>query len=302
MKDKLPEGFSSPTALPTDQGRPEWQKENRAWWEANPMRYDWKHGLGVSEFSSEFYQEIDRRFFEDAARYMPARSRPFDAIIPFDRLPLWDVLEIGVGSGSHAQLLAPHCRTYTGIDLTEYAVSSTCTRFQVLQLAGNILRMDAEQMTLPDASFDYIWTWGVIHHSADTGRVLGEMHRVLRPGGRATVMVYHRSLLYAYVYAGLFRGILAGGLLRHTLHELLQLNTDGAIARFYRRNEWRRLIEARGFVIEDERVMGQKSEVVLWPAGRIKNRFMKVVPDALSRFVTNTCRQGSFLVTTIRKP
>lgn len=266
------------------------------------MRYDWNDRLGVAEFSREFYQEIDRRFFADAAHYMPPIERPFDAIVPFRRLPEWDVLEIGVGSGSHAQLLAPHCRTYTGIDLTDYAVTSTRARLALFGLPGSVERMDAEQMRFADGSFDYIWTWGVIHHSANTDRVLAEMHRVLRPGGTATVMVYHRSALYTLVYAALLRGILGGGFRRHSLHELLQLNTDGAIARFYRRGEWRTLVEARGFVLDDEWVMGQKSEVLLLPAGRVKDWLMKSVPDQLTRFITNACRQGSFLITTIRKP
>ena len=301
MKDKLPEGFSSPTALPTEQGQSEWQRENRAWWEAHPMRYDWKDRLGVAEFSRQFYQEIDRRFFDDAAHYMPAGTRPFDVIVPFDRLPEWDVLEIGVGSGSHGQLLAPHCRSYTGIDLTDYAISSTTRRFELFGIGGRILRMDAEHMDLPDDSFDYVWTWGVIHHSADTGRVLSEMRRVLRPGGRATVMVYHRSFVYTFIYTALLRGILGGGFRRHSLHELLQLNTDGAIARFYRPGEWRSLVERCGFVVEGEWVMGQKSEVLLLPAGRVKHLAMRWVPDWLTRVVTNTWRQGSFLITTIRK-
>ena len=38
-------------------------KENRSWWERNPMRYDWNEALQYKEFSKEFYQEIDRRFF-----------------------------------------------------------------------------------------------------------------------------------------------------------------------------------------------------------------------------------------------
>ena len=302
MKDKLPEGFSSPTALPTEQGQSEWQRENRAWWEAHPMRYDWKDRLGVAEFSREFYQEIDRRFFDDAAHYMPAGTRPFDVIVPFDRLPEWDVLEIGVGSGSHAQLLSPHCRTYTGIDLTDYAVTSTRTRLALFVLPGRVERIDAERMPFANEMFDYIWTWGVIHHSANTDQVLREMHRVLRPGGRATVMVYHRSALYTLVYAALLRGIVGGGFRRHSLHELLQLNTDGAIARFYRCREWRALVEARGFVVDDQRIMGQKSEVLLLPAGRVKDWLMMRVPDAATRLITNVCGQGSFLITTIRKP
>lgn len=302
MKDQLPEGFTSPITLPTEQVRPSWQQANRQWWEANPMRYDWNRTLGVVEFSKEYYQEIDRRFFADAERYLPSRKRPFDALIPFDRLPQCDVLEIGVGCGSHAQLLAPHCRSYTGIDLTDYAVASTTHRFEAFGIRGQIRQMDAEQMSLPDSGFDYIWSWGVIHHSADTGRVLGEMRRVLRPGGTATVMVYHRSPLYTYIYAGLLRGVLAGGLLRYSLHELLQLNTDGAIARFYRRPEWRDLVTRQGLVVAHEQVVGQKSEILLLPSGPVKDRLMDWVPDAVARFVTNTCRQGSLLITTLRKP
>jgi ubiquinone/menaquinone biosynthesis C-methylase UbiE len=168
-------------------------------------------------------------------------------------------------------------------------------------LTGRIERMDAEHMSFPDASFDYIWTWGVIHHSADTSRVLREMRRVLRPGGRATVMVYHRSWFYTYVYIALLRGIVLGGFLKYSLHELLQLNTDGAIARFYRRDEWRALVESCGLAIETERIMGQKSEVILLPAGVLKAFVTRVVPDGLTRLLTNGCRQGGFLITTIVK-
>lgn len=301
MKQQLPPGYSSPTELPTEERRADWQQRNRAWWDAHPMRYDWREALGLPEFSLAFYREIDRRFFEDAEKYLPARARPFDRLIPFEQLGQWRVLEIGVGSGSHAQLIAPFCRSYTGIDLTEYAVVSTSRRFKAFEIDGRILRMDAEQLAFAGASFDFIWTWGVIHHSADTARVLREMHRVLRPGGLATVMVYHRSFWYAYVYAALCRGILLGGFIRHSLHELLQLHTDGAIARFYRSAEWRRLVHAAGFSIARQQILGQKSEVILLPPGRLKAAVTRLVPDAAARFVTGSLRQGSFLVTTLRK-
>ena len=302
MKERLPSGYGSPTSLPDDKQRAEWQRENRVWWEANPMRYDWKQSVGHPEFSREFYQEIDRRFFDDAARYMPPRERPFDTLVPFDRLPNWDVLEIGVGNGSHAQLLAPHCRSYTGIDLTEYAAISTRRRFNQFRVPGRVVRMDAEQMAFGDERFDFIWTWGVIHHSADTGRVLSEMRRMLRPGGSAIVMVYHRSWWYQYVYAALCRGILMGGFRRHSLHELLQLHTDGAIARFYKPDEWGRLVSASGLEMDGYEIFGQKSEVLLLPPGALKDFLTRVIPDASTRVVTSSLRQGSFLVSRLRKP
>jgi SAM-dependent methyltransferase len=300
---KLPDGFGSPTALPNEQKQTEWQQSNRAWWESNPMRYDWNEQIQLPEFSREFYQEIDKRFFYDSSRYMPPKKRPFDEIVPFDQLPQWDVLEIGVGSGSHGQLMAPHCKSYTGIDLTEYAAANTRRRFEVFSLKGDIRQMDAEQMQFADNSFDFIWTWGVIHHSANTGRILAEMKRVLRPGGRAAIMVYHRSFLYLYIVTALCRGVLCGGFVKtRSLHGLVQCHTDGAIARFYRPSEWRTLIDSNGFVLEGELIKGQKSEVLPLPAGRFKDFLMKVAPNAPARFITNTCRQGSFLITLIRKP
>jgi hypothetical protein len=48
------------------------------------MRYDWRDHLDAQEFSAEFYGEIDRRFFADAAHYLPPITRPFDRLIPFE--------------------------------------------------------------------------------------------------------------------------------------------------------------------------------------------------------------------------
>src|SRR5262249_14724445 len=135
--NKLSAKLSHPIAQAAAEERSEWQRRNRSWWESNPMRYDWRDQIAAPEFSREFFAEIDRRQCLEAARFMPPRRRPFDELIPFDRLSGWDVLEIGVGNGTHAQLIAPHCRSYTGIDLTSYAVESTRRRFELFGLKGS---------------------------------------------------------------------------------------------------------------------------------------------------------------------
>ena len=157
-------------------------------------------------------------------------------------------------------------------------------------------------MDFPDASFDFIWTWGVIHHSANTGRILSEMHRVLRPGGRAIVMVYHRSFFYYYIFNALFRGVFAGGFLKcRSIHELVQNHIDGALARFYKRSEWGELVEQNGFKVQNSTVMGQKSELFPLPVGRFKDAVMAATPNAVCRFLTNTLGQGTFLITTLTR-
>src|SRR5262249_50194900 len=120
IKSSVPEGFAHATALPSSAEQQQlWQEANRAWWQRNPMRYDWSQGIGYSEFTRHFYEEIDRRFFSDAFEYIPWATIPFDRFIKFEELRGKDVLEIGVGSGSHAGLLARYARSFTGIDITD---------------------------------------------------------------------------------------------------------------------------------------------------------------------------------------
>ena len=305
LKEQTPEGFNHPTALPQDSTQARaWQEANRAWWESHPMRYDFGARLDAAEFSREFYEEIDHRFFSDVRQYMPWRQVPFDALIDFAALGGQDVLEIGVGNGSHAQLLAGHARSYHGIDLTNYAVRSTTARLRHCDLTGptvSIKQMDAEQMEFAAESFDFIWTWGVIHHSANTRQVLSEMQRVLRPGGRAVTMVYHRNFWNYYIYAGLFGGLLKGHLWQTgSLHQTRQHETDGALARFYSIPEWQALA-AEFFTVERVAIYGSKPELVPLPRGRVKDGVLRLIPDSLGRFMTNRCRLGTFLVSILRK-
>jgi SAM-dependent methyltransferase len=293
----VPIGFDSPTALPpTAKQAALWQEHNQSWWQTNPMRYDLTQQLGIQDFSPAFYEEIDRRFFRDAEEYVPARKLPFDRLIPFEQLPRWDVLEIGVGSGSHAGLIAPYARSFTGIDITEYAVTSTSERLRQAGLSSRILCMDAERMDFPDQSFDFIWSWGVIHHSADTHRVVSEMRRVLRPGGQAVIMVYNRNWWNSYIMSGLGHGLLRGMWLRtRSLHQIMQLTTDGGLARFYTCSEWKALV-ADYFTVQKLEVLGSKSHLVPLPACRLKTLGLRLLPGRLARLLTHDLRMGYFLV------
>ena len=116
------DGLASPTQRPpTEDVRRRWQEANRNWWSSTPMRYDWREDIHHPIHSREYFEEIDRRFFESARHYMPHREIPFEAEIPFGQLADLDVLEIGVGQGSHACLIAKRAKSFTGIDLTKFS-------------------------------------------------------------------------------------------------------------------------------------------------------------------------------------
>jgi SAM-dependent methyltransferase len=183
------------------------------------MRYDWHEKITPQPGSRTYFEVIDRRF-ASAASYLPRDSA------------LWSGLTCRADHGQR--------QFVTGIDLTEAAAEMTKKRFEQFGIPGAVMQMDAEEMSFADGSFDFIWSWGVIHHSAYTRRLLKAMHRVLRPGGTATVMVYHRNWWNFAVVYGLLKGMGQGQLRKHqSLHGVAQVATDGAIARYYRVNEWR---------------------------------------------------------------
>ncbi|HIJ83198.1 MAG: hypothetical protein HW380_2852 [Magnetococcales bacterium] len=298
MDNSYLEDFDSPISLPMSQEqRSRWQEANRDWWENNPMQYDWKDGIKYEKFSVEYFQEIDKRFFYATKPIMPWKEKPFDNLIPFADLKDKQCLEIGVGCGTHAQLIAGHAMGFTGIDLTQHAVQCTGAR---MKLSGfdhaRIFRMDAERMDFPDHSFDFVWSWGVIHHSADTQQVLSEIKRVLKPGGTAIIMVYHRNFWNYYIVTGLILGIIKGGFFRtRSLTQIQQYATDGALARHYTISEWLSLAKP-WFIVEKIQIFGLKAQLLPIPGGKIKNAILKVVPDRVARFLVHNGKMGTFLV------
>lgn len=135
--------------------------------------------------AQERYAEVSRSRYElepyliGFARFPEARDK--------------DVLEIGVGMGSdHQKLAEASPRSLHGIDLTERALEHTRQRFLAFGLSSSLSTGNAEKLAFSDDSFDFVYSWGVIHHSPDTPQAAREILRVLRPGGVARVMIYHR--------------------------------------------------------------------------------------------------------------
>lgn len=145
--------------------------ENRdvqAWWRDNPMTYGLEHGRahykdGRYEMgTAEFFERMDREFYN--------WNRPLHGDRPFDRLfPYQDygagakVLEIGCGLGTMAMNWARNGVEITAVDLNPTSVEQTRRRFEVMGLQGRVELMDARQLDLPDAYFDYVYSWGVLH-------------------------------------------------------------------------------------------------------------------------------------------
>lgn len=104
------------------------------------------------------------------------------------------VLEIGLGFGTVGELLARRQADYYGLDIAMGPVSMMRQRLDWLGIPDSTQRVtqgSALEIPHPDASFDHVYTIGCLHHTGDIPRAVGEVHRVLRPGGKALVMLYN---------------------------------------------------------------------------------------------------------------
>lgn len=180
-----------------------------AYWAAQPQTYAEEHGgttfrgtdgglVSTDRRSPEYFREADRTLFEWNHPYHDA-SGPFGRLFPYERYRGHRVLEVGCGQGGMAALWSERGAHLTAVDLNPDAIAATRTRFLQRNLSGEIRQVDARQLPFADATFDYAYSWGVLHHSPDLTRSIGELMRVLRPGGEFGVMLYNRhSLLYWY--------------------------------------------------------------------------------------------------------
>ena len=114
------------------------------------------------------------------------------------------VLEVGCGVGLDSAAMARHHLKVTAVDLTIVAVSVANRRAREQHVDVTYACADAEHLPFADCTFDYVYSFGVMHHAADTQACIDETFRVLKEGGEALIMLYHRRSLNELMH-GLLR-------------------------------------------------------------------------------------------------
>ena len=253
---------------------------NLAWWESMPMSYaDWEAEDRVPQ---------ERRQFQDIEEYLLARS-PFLAHLFANReFSGRRVLDLGCGIGVLSCLLARKGALTTAVDITQQGVDLTRQNAGAQQVDVEVVRADAENLAFRDASFDFVLSWGVIHHSSSTEGALAEVARVLKPGGKGLVMVYHKSSIVYYL-RGLWWLIVRGRLFRgETLDSVQDHFVDGYYHRHFRGPEMARCLRDVG--LRPTRIVATQQDDPILP----------LLPPALDSFLKR--KFGWYLVAEFERP
>lgn len=264
--------ISHQSSVAADQSSSLWKRLTREQWGNNPCG---AHVARDYEFGTrEYFDAIEEYRYRDYAPWMKR-------VIGFDRYSGKRVLEVGCGTGTDLLQFARGGARVTGIDLTPRSIEIARCRFEVYGYRGEFAIGDAENLGFPDESFDAVYSFGVLHHTPDTKRAIDEALRVLRRGGQAIVMIYHRTSLYYWGGLILKRGILKGELFGSTPAEIMSryveyTETEGRpLVKAYTRREARRLFSD----FSDCKIsVNQLTREELGPAGRVlpENTFRRL--------------------------
>lgn len=162
-------------------------QEVKDFWDRRPCNI--RHSLKPVG-TKEYFDEVEvRKYFVEP--HIPG----------FAEFPRWrdkKVLEIGCGIGTDTINFARHGAIVTAVELSEKSLEIARKRAEVYGLQDRIRFHlgNAEELTqcVPVETYHLIYSFGVIHHTPHPERVIGQMHKYVRPGSTVKIMVYHRYL------------------------------------------------------------------------------------------------------------
>jgi ubiquinone/menaquinone biosynthesis C-methylase UbiE len=228
------------TTTVTSSTSPVEQKERvRTYWEREACG---EIHADAPQGSTEFFEQVELRRVE----LEPHIARFAD----FEGARGKQVLEIGVGLGTDFLGFARAGAFATGVDLTDRAVELVRRRLELEGLQAEVRQADAEQLPFEDESFDRVYSWGVLHHTPDTGRAIREAIRVLRPGGELCVMLYARHSWVAYGFWT--RHALLVGRPWRSLRTVLARHMESEGTKAYTKGELRRMFAGVGSLRVDK--------------------------------------------------
>jgi 2-polyprenyl-3-methyl-5-hydroxy-6-metoxy-1,4-benzoquinol methylase len=199
--------------------------------------YGSKHEFGTREF----FDEVERHRYQEYAPWMPE-------VMGFNEFSGAKLLEVGCGMGTDLLQFARGGAKVTGVDLTPRSIETSRHHLELYGHSGEFAIADCERLPFAEESFDVAYSNGVLHHTPDTAAAVREIHRVLRAGGLARVMLYHRGSWAYWSQVVLRYGILRGEFLRGTsandiMSKYVEFNAGGGrpLVKAYSRREAREL-------------------------------------------------------------
>jgi SAM-dependent methyltransferase len=171
----------------------------RASWDADAPAYDTHPTHGLSERERWAWRRLLGQVFEPIHGEQPTR-----------------IVDVGTGTGEMALLMANMGYTVTGIDLSPAMLDRAREKAARLGLSVALRESRADQLPLPDASVDAVFSRHLFWTLPEPHAALKEWARVVRPGGLVVIadgwwVDPARTMRMRRAIGALLRRVLEGG-------------------------------------------------------------------------------------------
>ena len=117
------------------------------------------------------------------------------------------VLEVGCGQGADlSQFAAAGARTF-GCDLTQKHCEISRDFVKAMGASAAVTQATAPALPYADASFDLVYSFGVLLLVEELDGAIAEIHRVLKPGGAVIVMFYNSASIHYFLKTRYYYGL-----------------------------------------------------------------------------------------------
>jgi SAM-dependent methyltransferase len=167
------------------------------------------------------------------------------------------ILDYGCGPGNDLVgfLLYTGASKVVGIDTSAQSLSLAARRLSLHHIEPARIELiqlfDSEpKILLENGTIDYLQSLGVLHHVSHPQEILDDFHRLLKPGGSATIMVYNRNSIWLHLHIAYAEMILKQAYPGLGLEPAFARSTDGVdcpISRCYSPEEFLALVQKAGF-------------------------------------------------------
>lgn len=137
-------------------------------------------GLGMEGSIARWYAKNtgrDQQRFRDVAAAVAARTQPDGRILEVAPGPGYGAIELARSGGYRV----------TGLDISRTFVAIATENARAAGVDVEFVQGNASAMPFPDASFDFVVCTAAFKNFSDPVGALNEIHRVLAPGGMASI-------------------------------------------------------------------------------------------------------------------
>lgn len=223
-------------------------KQNSAkHWGNDPC--DTRYGENDKELlSKDYFEKITKARYTDQGWLL-------DEISTFD-IKGKEVLEIGYGMGTDHLEMAKMGGIMHGISITPNDKKIVDKRFELYGKETETIVGDVEDMPYDDNTFDFVYSFGVLHHTPNINKALTEIYRVMKPNGKCYLAVYNKNSMFFWWTLFLWTWLISRDFLKHTLKQRVSLleypNDDPNLyVKLYTKKEFSKKIKKAGFEIEN---------------------------------------------------